>query len=66
MGHHRSPAILQNPDEAAEWLREPKVGALKLLRPYPDESMGVEAVPMGIKIPGNENLTLPECLNPTT
>jgi len=33
------------------------------LRPFPDESMGVEKVPMGIKIPGNENIALPGCLD---
>ncbi len=62
VGHHRSPAILRCPDEAVYWLRAPKQEALKLLRPFPEESMGVEKVPMGVKIPGNQNLTLPECL----
>ena len=62
VGHHRSPAIVRNPDEAASWLRAPKPEALELLRPFPDEDMGVEAVPMGIKIPGNEDISLPECL----
>jgi len=65
VGHHRSPAILQTPDEASVWLRGSKDEALKLLRPHPNENMGVEAVPMGIKIPGNENLTLPGCLEST-
>lgn len=59
VGHHRSPAILRDPDEAARWLRAPKEEALELLRPFPEESMGVEEVPMGIKIPGNENIALP-------
>ncbi len=63
VGHHRSPAILRNPDEAALWLRAPKPEALKLLRPFPEENMGVEEVPMGIKIPGNENISLPVCLD---
>ena len=63
VGHHRSPALLQNPDDAQRWLRAPKQDALQLLRPFPEESMGVEAVPMGIKIPGNEEITLPECLD---
>jgi len=63
VGHHRSPAILRNPHEAACWLRAPKMEALELLRPFPDESMGVEEVPMAVKIPGNENITLPGCLN---
>jgi putative SOS response-associated peptidase YedK len=64
VGHHRSPALLGNPDEARNWLRGTKQQALELLRPFPEESMAVEAVPMGIKIPGNEDITLPECLNP--
>jgi putative SOS response-associated peptidase YedK len=63
VGHHRSPAILRNPDEAKQWLRAPKHEALELLRPFPEESMGVEAVPMGIKIPGNEEIALPGCLD---
>ena len=63
VGHHRSPAILRNPSEAARWLRAPKQEALQLLRPFPEESMGVEKVPMGIKIPGNENIALPGCLD---
>ena len=62
VGHHRSPAIVRNPEEAACWLRAAKPEALKILRPFPDESMGVETVPMGIKIPGNENIELPGCL----
>ncbi len=63
VGHHRSPALLRNPGEAERWLRAPKQEALELLRPFPEESMGVEAVPMGIKIPGNEKITLPGCLD---
>lgn len=63
VGHHRSPAILRAPGEAMNWLRAPKEEALNLLRPFPDESMGVEQVPMGIKIPGNEEIELPECLD---
>jgi putative SOS response-associated peptidase YedK len=62
VGHHRSPAIVRSPEEAAGWLNAPRPEALALLRPFPDESMGVEAVPMGIKIPGNENVDLPGCL----
>jgi putative SOS response-associated peptidase YedK len=62
VGHHRSPAIIRSPEEAARWLRASKPEALQLLRPFPDESMGVETVPMGIKIPGNENVILPGCL----
>jgi putative SOS response-associated peptidase YedK len=60
VGHNRSPAILETPDAARRWLRAPKQDALKLLQPFSSESMGVEPVPMGIKIPGNENITLPE------
>jgi hypothetical protein len=37
--------------------------ALALLRPHEDETMGVEEVPMGIKIPGNERVKLPETLS---
>lgn len=62
VGHHRSPALLQNQAEAKQWLKAPKQEALELLRPFPEESMGVEQVPMGIKIPGNENISLPDCL----
>ena len=62
VGHHRSPAILRNPAEAERWLRAPKPEALNLLRSFPEESVGVEDVPMGIKIPGNENVPLPDCL----
>ena len=62
VGHHRSPAIIRSPEAASAWLRKPKKEALGLLRPFPDESMGVEAVPMAIKIPGNENIELPDCL----
>lgn len=62
VGHHRSPAILRSPGEAKAWLRAPKQEALELLRPFPDESMGVESVPMGVKIPGNEEIILPDCL----
>jgi len=63
VGHHRSPAILRDPAEAECWLRAPKQEALALLRPFPEESMGVEQVPMGVKIPGNEKISLPACLN---
>ncbi len=62
VGHHRSPALLQNPEEAAVWLKGDRCDALNLLRPYPDESMGVEMVEMGIKIPGNQNIQLPGIL----
>jgi hypothetical protein len=33
------------------------------LRPFPEESMGVEKISMGIKIPGNEDIELPGCLD---
>jgi len=59
VGHHRSPALLRNPEEAATWLRGSKTEALPLLRPQANETMGVESVPMGIKIPGNEAVEIP-------
>jgi len=62
VGHHRSPAIMRSPVEAKCWLRGSKQEALELLRSFPNESMGVEEVPMGIKIPGNEKISLPGCL----
>lgn len=62
VGHHRSPALLQSPDEARAWLRGDKKQAQALLRPYPNETMGVEAVPMAIKIPGNQTVELPTAL----
>ena len=62
VGHHHSPAILRTPAEAGRWLRSSKEDALKLLRPFPEESMGVEEVPMKIKVPGNEKIELPKCL----
>jgi putative SOS response-associated peptidase YedK len=62
VGHHRSPALLRSPDEAGAWLHGGRAEALALLRPYTNESMGVEAVPMGIKIPGNEKIALPGVL----
>ena len=62
VGHHRSPAIIRNPNDAKRWLHAPKQEALTLLSPFPEESMGVEAVEMGVKIPGNEKITLPDCL----
>jgi putative SOS response-associated peptidase YedK len=62
VGHHRSPALLRDPCEAATWLHGNKGDALSLLRPYANETMGVETVPMGIKIPGNQELELPVAL----
>ncbi len=62
VGHHRSPALLRDGDEARCWLHDDPGKALALLRPYQNETMGVESVPMGIKIPGNENVMLPEVL----
>ena len=62
VGHHRSPALLRDPDEAVQWLHGSKTDALTLLRPHGNETMGVEAVPMGIKIPGNQALEMPEVL----
>ena len=62
VGHNRSPALLRSPTEAAGWLRGGKDEALRLLRPHHNETMGVEAVPMGIKIPGNQTIELPGTL----
>ena len=62
VGHHRSPALLRGPDEAALWLHGSKPDALDLLRPHGNETMGVEAVPMGIKIPGNQKVEIPDVL----
>jgi putative SOS response-associated peptidase YedK len=62
VGHHRSPAILRDGGEADAWLHGSKEEALALLRPSGNETMGVEQVPMGIKIPGNEHVELPAVL----
>jgi putative SOS response-associated peptidase YedK len=62
VGHNRSPALLQSGEDVAQWLQGDRNQALALLRPYPDETMGVEAVPMGIKIPGNERVEMPQAL----
>jgi putative SOS response-associated peptidase YedK len=62
VGHHRSPALLRNPEEAALWLHGSKQDAQRLLRPHGNETMGVEAVPMGIKIPGNQAVEVPDVL----
>lgn len=62
VGHHRSPALLRSDEEALCWMRGEKKQARSLLRPYQNESMGVEAIPMGIKIPGNQSVDLPEPL----
>lgn len=63
VGHNRSPALLRNGDEARTWLRGPGDEALGLLRPYPNETMGVEKVPDKIKIPGNQDVRLPGILS---
>lgn len=63
VGHHRSPAILRDPGEAVTWMYGSTTDALKLLRPYSDESMGVEETPMGIKIPGNQSVGIPPSLH---
>jgi putative SOS response-associated peptidase YedK len=59
VGHNRSPALLRDTDEAGLWLHGDKNEALALLRPHGNETMGVEPVPMGIKIPGNQEVTMP-------
>lgn len=66
VGHHRSPALLRGPDEAKTWLQGSKNQALDLLRPYENETMGTEVVPMGIKIPGNQKVKMPEVLEKST
>lgn len=63
VGHHRSPALLRTGEEAKTWLTGSREEARSLLRPHDDETMGVEAVPMGIKIPGNERVVLPPNLD---
>jgi len=62
VGHNRSPALLRSQEEALRWMRGDNGEALSLLRPHPNETMGVEATPMGIKIPGNEAVELPAVL----
>jgi putative SOS response-associated peptidase YedK len=62
VGHHRSPALLRNDGEALQWLEGDPGSALDLLRPYTNETMGVEPIDMGIKIPGNQNVEMPEIL----
>lgn len=59
VGHHRSPALLRTAEEARIWLSGSREEARHLLRPHENETMGVEAIPMGIKIPGNERVELP-------
>ncbi len=63
VGHHRSPALLQSPAEADTWLHGEQPEALSLLRSHPEESMAVEAMPMNIKIPGNQSVDLPTPLS---
>lgn len=62
VGHHRSPALLRGGDEAERWLHGDKQDAIKLLRPYENETMGVEPVSMAIKIPGNQAVDMPPSL----
>jgi len=62
VGHHRSPAILRDGLEAERWLHGSKPEALELLRPYSNETMGVEPIPMAIKIPGNQAVEMPHSL----
>ena len=62
VGHNRSPALLRNGEEASRWLHGTREAALSLLKPYPNEIMGVEAVPMAIKIPGNQQVEMPVAL----
>lgn len=62
VGHHRSPALMRDPSEAKIWLSGTRNEARALLRPHGNETMGVETVPMGIKIPGNQEIALPAVL----
>jgi putative SOS response-associated peptidase YedK len=62
VGHHRSPALLRDGVEAERWLHGDKQDAIKLLRPYENETMGVEPVSMAIKIPGNQAVEIPPSL----
>jgi len=62
VGHNRSPALLRDPGEARIWLRGSADDARALLRPFANDTMGVEAVPMEIKIPGNEQVRMPQVL----
>jgi putative SOS response-associated peptidase YedK len=63
VGHHRSPALLTDDEAAKKWLHGTKDEALSLLKPHENETMGVEAMSMSIKIPGNENFDLPLVLD---
>jgi len=63
VGHNRSPALMRNASEAGQWLHGSSHEALELLRPHENETMGVEAVAMGIKIPGNQKVAMPDVLN---
>ena len=62
VGHNRSPALLRDPGELETWLRGGKTEARALLRPHENETMGVEPISMGIKIPGNQNVEIPEAV----
>ena len=62
VGHHRSPAILPDASAVERWLHADQDDALQLLTPHANETMGVEEIPMGIKIPGNENVDMPDRL----
>lgn len=62
VGHHRSPALLPTAAAVDTWLHGDRTSALALLEPAENETMGVEEIPMGIKIPGNENVELPAAL----
>jgi putative SOS response-associated peptidase YedK len=58
VGHHRSPALLGTDEDMQTWLGGSREQARALLRPHANESMGVEAIDMGIKIPGNQRISL--------
>jgi putative SOS response-associated peptidase YedK len=63
VGHNRSPALLRDAGEAVRWLHGAREEALALLRPFGNETMGVERVPMEIKIPGNQSVAMPPPLD---
>ena len=62
VGHHRSPALISNGPDVQTWLRGDKASAMALLKPHENETMGVEPMPMGIKIPGKQDIDLPGSL----
>ncbi len=62
IGHHRSPALLHDSKAVKTWLDGDSKSARALLKPSPENVMEVTEVSMAVKIPGNENLQLPDGL----